>query len=253
LQAPSVPQLAWPASAHWFSGSCPAAIGEQTPRLPASAHDRQVPVQAVPQQTPCWQKPLAHSPGVVQSTPVTFLPQIVPLQTFPAVQSALVAHAARQVPVVALHIYEPHGCCVPGVHTPAPSQRPARVAVAVEQLGGTQVVPFAYGWQAPAPSHEPLVPQVEPWSAHWPSGSSPAGTLVQVPALPETAHDWHMPVQVVWQQTPCAQIPELQSSLVAQVPPSGRLPQLPPLHEFGAVQSASTVHASRHLSSVPHM
>src|SRR3954470_8010155 len=104
------------------------------------------------------------------------------------------------------------------------------------------------------PSQAPLLPHVEAvWSAHWPSGSSPAGTSVQVPALPATAHDLHMPVQAVLEQTPCAHVPELQSSLPAQVPPSGRLPQLPALHELGAVQSASTAQVCRHLSSVPHM
>jgi hypothetical protein len=142
LHVPSVPQLDDPASAHWFSGSCPAATGEQTPRVAARPHDRQIPVQALAQQTPCWQKPLAHSPGVVQSVPSTFLPQIVPLQTLPAVQSALVAHAAPQAPLVP-HMYGAQVCCVPGLHVPTPSQRPASVAVAVEQLGATQTVPDA--------------------------------------------------------------------------------------------------------------
>jgi hypothetical protein len=32
----------------------------------------------------------------VQTTPVTFLPQIVPLQTNPLAQSAVVAHFVRQ-------------------------------------------------------------------------------------------------------------------------------------------------------------
>jgi hypothetical protein len=74
---------------------------------------------------------------------------------------------------------------------------------------------------------------------------------VQVPALSATAHDRHVPRQVVEQQTPCAQMPELQSSLVAQMPPSGRLPQLPLLHELGGVQSASLLQVTMHLSSVP--
>jgi hypothetical protein len=29
------------------------------------------------------------------------------------------------------------------------------------QIGGAHVVPFAYFWQPPAPSHLPFVPQVE--------------------------------------------------------------------------------------------
>ncbi len=59
------------------------------------------------------------------------------------------------------------------------------------------------------PLQDPSVPQVvAPLSVHWSSGSSPAGTAVQAPALPVSAHDWHVPVQSVAQQTPCAQIPE---------------------------------------------
>ena len=39
LQAPSVLQLGAPRSAHWLSGSCPAATLVQAPTVPASAHD----------------------------------------------------------------------------------------------------------------------------------------------------------------------------------------------------------------------
>jgi hypothetical protein len=56
----------------------------------------------------------------------------------------------------------------------------------------------------------------------------------------------HVPVQAVLQQTPWAQMPELQSSGPAHFPPSGRLPQLPLLHEFGGVQSASTLQVVLH-------
>jgi len=98
LHEPSVPQLDAPESAHWFSGSVLAGIGEQTPRVPASAHDVQMPVHGPAQQTPCWQAPDAHSVAAAQSAPFTFLPQIVPLQTLPPAQSALVAHDVRQVP-----------------------------------------------------------------------------------------------------------------------------------------------------------
>ena len=78
--------------------------------------------------------------------------------------------------------------------------------------------------QAPAPSQVPSVPQLAaPVSAHWFSGSWRSGTLVQAPSLPGSAHDRQVPVQVVLQQTPCWQMPELQSSPTAQVPPSGAL------------------------------
>jgi hypothetical protein len=42
---------------------------------------------------------------------------------------------------------------------------------------GTQTVPLAYSWHAPAPSHAPSVPhEAAPWSTHWPRASPPATT-----------------------------------------------------------------------------
>jgi hypothetical protein len=80
------------------------------------------------------------------------------------------------------------------------------VAVPAVQVAVPHTVPDAYSWQAPLPSHEPLVLQLgASWSAHWASGSCPAGTLMHVPALPVIAQDLQLPVQVVAQQTPCAQ------------------------------------------------
>ena len=95
-----MPQPSAPESAHWFSGSVLAAIAVQTPRLAASAHDMQMFVHGPAQQTPCWHDPEAHSVLAAQSAPITFLPQIVPLQTLPLEQSALVVHAVLQLPVV---------------------------------------------------------------------------------------------------------------------------------------------------------
>lgn len=82
--------------------------------------------------------------------------------------------------------------------------------------------------------------------AHWPSGSWPAGTLVQAPALPVSPQDLQLPVQAVEQQAPCAQIPELQSASAPQPAPIGFLPQLPLLQVVGAMQSASAVQVVLH-------
>lgn len=65
------------------------------PGAVASAQDRQVPVHAVAQQTPCAQKLDAHSVAAVQVCPSGFFEQVVPLQTFGAAQSALVVHVVR--------------------------------------------------------------------------------------------------------------------------------------------------------------
>ena len=96
------------------------------------------------------------------------------------------------------------------------------------QVGARHCVPDAYRRHAALPSHIPSLPHVvAPWSAHWPSGSEPSGTLVQVPTLLGTAHERQVPVQVVPQQTPCSQKPELHSGPPPQAAPIGFLPQLP--------------------------
>jgi hypothetical protein len=100
LQAPSVAQLVPPLSVHWFSGSEPAGMAVQVPRVAASAHDMQVPVQRLAQHTPCWHKPEAQSPLAVQSTPARRLPHVVPLQTLAPLQLAVVVQAERHWPFV---------------------------------------------------------------------------------------------------------------------------------------------------------
>jgi hypothetical protein len=47
----------------------PSATGEHVPCLPASAHERQAPHDADPQQKPSVQKPLMHSPAPPQAAP----------------------------------------------------------------------------------------------------------------------------------------------------------------------------------------
>jgi hypothetical protein len=79
---------------------------------------------------------------------------------------------------------------MPGWHVPVPLHVPAWVYVPAAQVAAAHVVPAAYFSHAPAPLHAPSVPQlVAPWSAHWFSGSCPAGTFEHVPSLPGTAHD----------------------------------------------------------------
>jgi len=79
---PLVPQLVPPASVHWVVGvgAVLAGTGEQVPAVPLIAHDMQVPVHALLQQTPCWQKPEAHSPAVEQEVPGVFNVQTPALQ-----------------------------------------------------------------------------------------------------------------------------------------------------------------------------
>jgi hypothetical protein len=88
-------------------------------------------------------------------------------------------------------------------------------------------------------------------SAHCCNGSAPAGTLVQMPALPLSAHDLQSPSQAVVQQVPCAQAPELQSASAEQPAPIGFLPQLPFVQAFPVVQSALVVQLCLHCPLAP--
>jgi hypothetical protein len=250
-QVPSLPQVAAPASVHWFSGSCPAGTVEQVPPVPVSEHDMQVPVHAVLQQTPCAQNPLLHSPPAVHAAPSGFSPQLDAVQTLPLVQSALAVQLARQLPP--LHTYGAHGWDEPGVQVPAPSQRPASVSVDPAHDCMPQARPGAYSRQAPAPLHDPSVPQLDaPESAHWFSGSVSAGTAVQMPGLVASAHDWQIPVHGPAQQTPCWHEPVAHSLPAAQGVPFTFLPQIVPLQTLPFEQSALVVHDVLQLPVVPH-
>ena len=90
----------------------------------------------------------------------------------------------------------------------------------------------------------PLVPQVDVAVVeHWlaATGGAPTPTLLQVPLLSVSAQDLHVPVQLLAQQTPCWQNPELHSFAVAHASPSGCFVQTPPLQMLGETQSASAV------------
>jgi hypothetical protein len=81
------------------------------------------------------------------------------------------------------------------------------------QLSGAQLVFFTYSWQAPAPSHLPLVLQLAaPLSWQVLRGSEfPAATIVQVPIEPGSAQLRQPPVQAVSQQTLSTHWPDLHS------------------------------------------
>jgi len=204
-------------------------------------------VQTMSQHTLCWQVFDAHSVFSVHAAPSTLRPHSVPLQTLPVEQSMLSRQLTRQVPVLP-HMYAPQDTLPAGAQVPAPSQCQGAVpfAVPVVQVASLQMVAFEYISHPPAPSQKPSAPQVSrPLSAHWPSGSLPAGTAVQAPSLPGTAHDMQLPVHIPLQHTPCWQLVELQSSPVVHVAPSGFLPQLPLLHTLPAAQSALAAHVFR--------
>ena len=66
--------------------------------------------------------------------------------------------------------------------------------------------------------------------------------------MPVSAHDRHIPVHAVRQQTPCAQNPLLHSLPAMQTAPSGLRPQLIVVQTLPDVQSAEVVHEARQLA-----
>jgi hypothetical protein len=94
------------------------------------------------------------------------------------------------------------------VHAPF-EHCPASFSVDVlAHVAAEHVVPFAYFWQPPAPSHLPIVPQLgAPWSTHAPFGSTaPAIMGEQVPGEPWTLQAWHEGQLAEPQHTPSTQL-----------------------------------------------
>ena len=244
-----VPQLDVPWFVHVPAGSAPpTGTGEQVPAVAASAHERQLPVQVVAQQTPWAQMPLRHSPPVPQTAPIGLRPHEAALQVAGGAHSPSVAHDELQAAVP--HPNGKQETAAGVTQTPAPSHRDPGVSVVMPagQLAALHDVPWAYFWQLPA-SHLPSVPQdAAPWSVQAPTGSDPPlGTSTHVPIDPGIAHDLQLPLHAVAQQTPCAQVPEPHSGPPAQNAPIGLRPQELPLHTFPGEQFASAVQATKHL------
>jgi hypothetical protein len=123
--------------------AAPEATGAHVPSAEASAQDMQLPMQAVRQQTPCEQKPVAHSVPSPQVAPGDLRPHDPPAHTDGAWQSASALH----VPLHAAtpHLYGAHEVDVGFTQVPAPSQAEPGVNV-VEPAGqeaSAQGVPAA--------------------------------------------------------------------------------------------------------------
>jgi hypothetical protein len=198
LHDPSVPHVAIPWSGHSLFGSCPAGTDEHTPAEPVSAHETQVPAQAVEQQTLCAQTFELHMLAAVQAAPFGSLPQLPPVQLLGDTQSV-----AALVQVVLQAVAEAHWngsqrVLVTARHAPAPSHRRCGVSVDPVHVPAAHCVVLAQKRHAPAPLHMPSSPQVVAVvPAHWVAGvgAVPLATLLHVPRLPAIAHDLHVPVQ----------------------------------------------------------
>jgi hypothetical protein len=232
LHVPSVPHVAAPWSVHWFSGSCPAGTAAQVPSVPDNAHDAQVPAHVVEQQTPCSQKPCAHSVPAAHGWPSANLPQLLFTQRFDVTQSALVLHVVLQAFVVTSQRNGSQSELVTVRQTPAPSQVRGGVSVDPLHVAAAHCVPAAQRRHAPAPLHSPSVPHTAAdVNAHCVSGvgAVPLATLLQVPRLPLIAHDLQVPVQAWLQQYPCEQKPESHSGATVHAAPIGFSVQVPAL------------------------
>jgi hypothetical protein len=120
----------------------PTGTSEQTPSLPLSAHERQVPPQALLQQRPCAQKLLTHSLALLHTAPSGRLPQSPPEQTLPPAHWLSLPQLVRQRPPL-----QPRKGAqerAPGVRQSPLLQVPAGVSVlsSPSQLGSRQTVPF---------------------------------------------------------------------------------------------------------------
>ncbi len=225
-QKPVIPQLGAPWAVHCPVGSPPlAGTGAQVPAAPVSAQDIQVPLHAVPQQTPWAQMVLLHSVPLEQTAPFGLSPHDPEIQEAGIAQSLSVAQVALQALVPQVNGKQDDEAGTPQV--PAPSQVPPGVKVVPVggQVAPWQEVPCWYFSQAPA-WHLPSVPQLAaPLSMQLPAGSGPEATAVHWPIVPVIAHDRQAPVQAVVQQTPWAQNVDWHSALVEQKAPIGLRPQ----------------------------
>jgi hypothetical protein len=96
-QVPSVAQedACW-STQTWWGSALPRGADAQVPSEVDRAQLRQLPVQAVAQQTPSAQKPLEHSPPAEQGWPSALGPQLPFTQAWPAAQSPSPVHWLMQ-------------------------------------------------------------------------------------------------------------------------------------------------------------
>jgi hypothetical protein len=219
-----------------LGASCwPEGVLAHVPTLPATLHAWQVPVQAVSQQTPSTQCPLAHWLPTVQATASAARQLPAPLHTLVPVHeggSCWKAGVARHVPTlpamlqawqVPAHALLQH---TPSTQLPLAHSFPAPQVTLLVFLAAhdpaEQYLPAAQSASLPQKEkHAPAPLQVK---APQPDlGSRPESTGPHVPSLlcPVSAavQAWHVPEQAALQQTPSTQRPLKHSLCWLQVAP----------------------------------
>jgi hypothetical protein len=201
LQKSVDPQEAWDVAVQAFRGSLPATALVQLPAAPGALHCWQPPAQALLQQTPSTQKPLAQ---------VAFMAQVVPsgaAQTLP-----------RQAPLEQSRLMVQVFPAEQGGQGP-----PQSTSVSVPFL--TRSAQLG-GWQVPE-EQTPLTQSVPPWqvlpSGHGAQIPPPQSTAVSLPFFTPSAQlaAWQVPAE----QTPLAQS-EPETHWTQEPAPSHRTPPL---------------------------
>jgi hypothetical protein len=103
----------------------------------------------------------------------------------------------------------------------------------------------------PLPSHLPVLPQelLDVSSLQVSESVPSSGTLAQVPVL----HFWQVPHELLAQQVPSTQLPDVHCPPAVQAAPLALRPQLPPLH-VPVLQSPSPLQVSRQtLAAASHL
>jgi len=251
LQVPSFeqsPPRALVAIQSFLGSAPPEGTGEQVPTLPAVLQLMQRPpvlpsLHALLQQTPSVQKVLAHWVPSVHAAPAGLSPQELFTQVLGDTQSASVlqvfSHSAE------LQMKVPHGILVGVTQLPRPSQVDVGVSdELVAQLEALHLMPGSTFAHFPD-LHSPVVPQVAgAVTPHRPWGSgAPSATAVHRPREPVRLQAMQAPAQGVWQQTPWAQLPDIQSFPLLHSCPSWLFPHEPLGQGLpGTHCVASTVH-----------
>jgi len=117
----------------------PGPTFAQVPSCPGNAHDLQLPAQAVAQQRPCAQTPLAQSLPRWQTSPVGRLPQVPFRQTNPDAHWLSAVQLVRQP--LPLHPWKGVHIWAAGTRQSPSAQVPAAVAVVPSQRASRQTVP----------------------------------------------------------------------------------------------------------------
>ena len=232
------------APAHSLSGSVPFAMFPHVPSEPlpffAAEHARQVPVQAVLQQTPSTQFPLAQFDPRMHAVPsgLTHAPE--PLQTAEPEHSLSGSVPFAMFPHVPSEPL-PFFAALQARHTPLQAvlqQTPSTQLPLVQVAPVMQAVPSGF-------AHEPDPLHVDE-PAHSLSGSVPLAMLPHVPSAPlpffAAVHAWQRLAQVVLQHTPSTQWTLAHWPFNAQGDPFGSAAWQTPAEQFPLWQSVPTLH-----------